>query len=1618
MKYLFMLFIIILSINMANSVSVGPRLDEGTGTVVITTGLPVSATWPILRYEKPLRVLVVASKGASIATYQRVCRRMRAELDVRYIGGGDDIYHVNDKWIEPQKDPTYQELKDATINGAINAVGSAYDVIICDNPDNILKNGTMQDSLIKFVTDGGTLVVTGNIYPDAASALGKEWPAKPTNRNTWMQGGAVRKDDAELAGIPVERLSGHNWIAIAEATTGSTALATGETGALFKRIVGKGTILYCPMGLISRKYNVIQTIQRNYDHDEIWLRLWDQVLYSIVRGDVAIPAFADVKSGLKEAEPGKEYIVPVKIYNRTSAGPLTISTHVTTPRGTVVYKKEETITMEAGKDLTMEMKIPVAPEWVSGLYPIYVTVADTAKKKQYQQGMSFIPVTGTLNLTMASEKKGYKIGEEAKFILTASAKSPWKGKLRFGVFDFRGNLLNAKSQDVELNDKPQQIAFTYKLADYGVKVDVYWAQVDAITQLPAKSIGKSTDVIWGQALAKCNKYEPWSMRNEYQWSTWAGVACAAPSLVPMGMRMMAFAGMNALGYPGRSELSYAAERWGWRYYNEGIGMNTFAPVIEYENDAEIETQLLKEAKSAMDNPDMNSAAFVLCSVGEEAGFKNGWGTRYYWDTPKAPEKACKALQWYLKTKYPDLNIMNSVWKTNYKSWDEVKLTKEFSSRAPKLEADGWAHPKDSPMGEGIIGVSLAPYKDTEDFYNWYYDRIIVIARKILREKINPVSQIMSSAPTIGTSNVYDVRLSGPGCWNESQAYTLNTGEEPGYGLIWGHFDWNVMSDNMLWGFLLQRSGHNNYWVDIPLMFNSDLSLTRATMSMRRWTTKLAGHERVILDSKPFVSEVGVLDSNGLSISRSPNYMTDSVKVALQQAGFGFANASIDDLKKYKIVIAVSRQAVSPADAEKMNAYVEAGGTLIFTPRFASQTEFGAPQPVSPGNGLADKWGFTVTGKTENIPMYHSGDTQSFSIDGLGNNCKGTRAAGIKVFREIVKSDGWTQVSAFDDKTPAILTRTLGKGKLVYVNAIYQSHWYIQWVTPTGAERQGFYKMIEQLCSQAGAYRTLKMDGDMEQVLHTAVQQFTDPTGKINYAILRTNGEVPWVNAKCSWLGSQKACYDILGGEVGKPVQVYGNLLYVDGIPNSGMVRIKDSFKTPNKNFYLNLKPGSGKLLAFTAELVAKITVSTPNTIFAGSPVKITVNILDAAGKPVPGAFPLTITVKNSSKTVYEGSVSLESGQSYTFNTILNDTDAIHDIIVTDGITGLSGTTRVTRKSLIPTPPAAPAFAAWGWPSEILEPVQMSGDTFITRLKRLVELYQKDHSGDGWMAKQNLCAFYDYFPGTRHDIIRPLNDVDWTKYTADINRAVNDGATIILTGEDVNIDPGSGLAIWPHYDGKQITALTTALRDAKWTIATADGDTIVANLGKGKVILCRESIDAAGNTNPEAIRWSQRWQSELAAMKDRPVLPNMSIEKLTDWWSGRTVIANTPRTISWLSSNWREQKLSLDSNKHLGEVISIAVPDGTIKSADILFTPTKGDGKIFVDIGCDDTIDMEISGGQATVNFTAAISKYLTWKADGITGPYRDGNNWRIVPIRLTTSSRVDVTVGGVKVVLQ
>jgi hypothetical protein len=1567
-----------------------PELEVVPGPEQPQAGLPDAATWPVRRHQQPLRLLAVLNKGTSLAPYRRIALRLQASLDVGYVSeGGDERYHVNDKWIEPNDPPSSEQLIQTSLQAVTDLVRldsgrPQYDVIfVHGNPRDILGNATIQQHLLQTASAGGILAVCGSVYLKADSPLASVWPAKPLPQNSWMSGGAKRDDGPEASGVPVERLSGHTWIPLAAAADGARAIATGESGAVFLRKVGSGAVILAPTGPSSRFWSAIATHGRKFDHDEIWLRLWDQLLHETKAGAAAFPAYGDLRPGEKDAPPNADYVLPGKVVNRAVPGPLAVAVHVTTPQGTVVYGASDKIDVPVGSARQYDVGIPVPPHWPAGLYPVYLSVGDTAARQLIQQSLQFIPVAGQLSLTLAADKRAYRLGESATFTVVASSRAAWSGELAFGVYDFRGRLLAAERRPAQLTPDEARFTFSYRLDDHGVRVDTLWATV------AARVDGRT----WGRAEAKVYKYEPWSMRNEYQWSTWAGLACASPSQVPAGMRLMAHAGMNALGYPGRNELHYPAERWGWRYYNEGIGMNTFSPVIEYENDGEIEAALRKEAERSRNSPDLNSAAFVLGSVGEEAGFKRGWGTRYYWDTPVAPDKACRALQWFLQQKYARLNLLNAAWKTNYAAWGDVKLTKEFSGRTPDLGADGWARPKDSPLGAGVTTVSLAPYADTAEFYNWYYDRIVGAARRILRKQINPVTLTMSSAPTIGSAD-YDVRQSGPGAWNESQWHAVADGPEPGFGLIWGHFDWSVKTDNMFWGFLLMRSGHNNYWVDVPLMFNNDLTHTRSSFAMRRWTQRLAGHERIILDSRPPQPEVELLGANGLGQDLTRANMATSLQVALSQGGFGLAATDFSDRSPYKIVFAIGRQAVSQAEADRLQWFVENGGVLVFTPRFASQTELGVSHPHSPGCGLAEKWGFRVTERTERIPQYHPGTQATFALDGVADRFRGLRLSGHAVFREKVQYDGWTILAKYDDGTPGLLTRTVGKGRLFYLNAVYQSHHYIQWVTPTGPERQGFFRLAEWLCEQAGATRTLRIDGDLSQTLHMAVKQFTDPSGHLRYVLVRTSGEVPWVAGKLNWQGPQTAGYDVLNG---------------------------DCF---GRELTLNLKPGAGRFLAFVPEPIDRLRVEPArDRIAVGQPLEIATHILSPTGRGVAGRFPLELRVSAAGHEIagLRRSFSAASGERVTVNTALSDPPGVWTIRVTDGISGRSATANVDVEAT-PNATQGPGFVPWGWPSELEEPARLSHEQFLAGLRALAALYRQDHTTAGWMAKQRLGYHYDFFPGTRHAVLRPLLDVDWPKYVSTMRRAVTDGETLVLTGEDLGVHPGSGLATHPHHDAQQLEAIAEAFRDAQWSLATADGDTLAASLGQGRVILCRESIDAAGHDNPSAIRWQQRFLAELARGPGRDAaIPAPSLETLRQWWTGRAAITARTRTVTWLDGNLRQLELALDGKQSLGALLTFMVPPtGDVQEVACMLS-TNGPGRVKLDVGCDGVVDGQLrrppptagSAAPATdIDWTGAVRRVLAFT------PYRDDSGWRLVPVRVTADDKVQLTIRDVRVVVR
>jgi hypothetical protein len=73
--------------------------------------------------------------------------------------------------------------------------------------------------------------------------------------------------------------------------------------------------------------------------------------------------------------------------------------------------------------------------------------------------MEFLSVTGQVMLSVAADRRGYGIGEQATSTVTGAASQPWKGELAFGVYDFRGRLLAVETRPAELAVEPRDFRF-------------------------------------------------------------------------------------------------------------------------------------------------------------------------------------------------------------------------------------------------------------------------------------------------------------------------------------------------------------------------------------------------------------------------------------------------------------------------------------------------------------------------------------------------------------------------------------------------------------------------------------------------------------------------------------------------------------------------------------------------------------------------------------------------------------------------------------------------------------------------------------------------------------------------------------------------------------------------------------------------------------------------------------------------------------------------------------------------------------------------------------------------------------------------------------------------------
>jgi hypothetical protein len=174
-----------------------------------------------------------------------------------------------------------------------------------------------------------------------------------------------------------------------------------------------------------------------------------------------------------------------------------------------------------------------------------------------------------------------------------------------------------------------------------------------------------------------------------------------------------------------------------------------------------------------------------------------------------------------------------------------------------------------------------------------------------------------------------------------------------------------------------------------------------------------------------------------------------------------------------------------------------------------------------------------------------------------------------------------------------------------------------------------------------------------------------------------------------------------------------------------------------------------------------------------------------------------------------------------------------------------------------------------WESEEWQPPDLSAEDFIPMLDRLTQTYL--NSDD----RCKLGYFY-FIPGetdSRHNLMATLAQMDWRSFTNELAGHLRGGATVILTGEDMGIDPRSGLSVSPFVDSHLLEALANVLLKANSvTELEALPRVLVGMYGNGRLILDRTSIDAQGWTNEQIRPWHEKWVADLKtyALHGQPV----------------------------------------------------------------------------------------------------------------------------------------------------
>ncbi len=1403
---------------------------------------------------RPPKILFIGQGPQDEETAERW--RVTAPADVTFLQlfyVDQTFHHLCDKPLEEKK----EEIDAVVASGAANRKLvldrlADFDVVVTHlpatspQPDRQEVLREVQARVTARVRAGGKLVVIGEPFPDTSPSGVMPCRLSPSRRN-WTYGSEGATDHPFVRGLPLEVTGAHWYGTLCETGDFSSIPLTRNVrdrqNFWLRALPGGGQVVYLfDLGgatwLWRQGTNDRQYAPDRPDDGLVWNAFASRLFYGLTYGDRAFPVLARiaVPEGTR-ARSGQPLAIPVDLENRSAvAQSVAVAVTVAERRSPGAATAVQSVSLVKGERRTVTLQVTPAFPCADNQLAISARVLDATGAQVLSESLAWIPFQHTVPLAVTTARPSYRPGERiAVKVDTGTATPASDAALNVYLVDHDGRI-------VEHGDARGELV----MPDGGPELlSSYWVTAQ---------LSGHGDVL-GTARAQVQVDRPWSMRDQVQWSVWTQTSSVRQ------LDLMRDAGFNTLGMTGNNAV---ADRFGLRQYVEGTGIDTFGVTIDHESWAEVRAAMERQvAKSEADSgPDSRSKSLV--SLGEESGFKGGWGTRYYWKEDHAPPLVQRVFDTYLADRYHGSIVrLNAEWGSRYGAFSDVPLQR------------GNVRPSDQVITAAQIDLSqpyvarTAPVYESNLFFDWYYDKYTQLAMTTYRAGRNPVPLSIMSAPGSLYPKVDVFNFRGMDVFHQKESLLVanavarrSYGDTPGFGLFWGYFDLHPLWSATVLSTLLAGNNHLDYWVDVPLTFNPDLTHTRASFWNKVLTRQLRPIEPILLHrriaytrglgmfipAQPFPSGVVAAQFRNSADLNGPTY------AALEESGYLPQVVDADHLGPLTTLVASFAQVVSPAEGKKIAAFVKRGGLLIATPWLASCSPHGNVLSTypEPSTGLAALLGFRLR-NTSQVVKHEDVATRDFQLSSNGRDQVLDLARDVEV------------VARYADGTPLLLQRRVGRGRVVYLNDVYD--WHDWWNSFQSAGREGYRRLMDSVIAQVGAqrsglFRGVRIGpggqrqprlGDVavrsqprpgESVPWWATQLYTDPSGRIQYLAIFADHRSPKVTARVKFKNATVSVFDLMNGQ-SVPVQ--------DGASA------------------LTLRPGEAAFWAISKQSPTGVELEVPARVAAGDPIPVKVTVPDGAGLVVDVFDPSG----RPSRAHSLSHVALRDGRSSVeIPTAENDLPGVYRVVATESMTRLRAEKTFTllrtrevpaREALTPFPPRT----SDAWPNPT-----MTSDEFLRQLRLLRAVYLGQHRG--FEAKYMLSYFLHvpFRPDNRHAILRRLQRVEWMPHLSAVAEALRAGETFYLTGEDLGADPETGLRIDPFARGDedQFLAAIAQLPGAQRVTTVVDGLPVEAiQLGKGALVLCRKaSVDRAAYLSRDFAAWQDTLKHALTAVRRHDV----------------------------------------------------------------------------------------------------------------------------------------------------